>query len=218
MRRNSTSWRFALRFPKSLETLEIFPWRLRERPKDAGGWRHGLGGDLFIYAAPLRGTGGIRRLSQSVWTSSGFWSKTRAHTMSANQGTGSMAVVCFSASLFLRLFVQFLPKESIGLGFWSASRLQSPPTRSIPTWWGHCLACLVLGVGALRAEQGFMTKRMMTMMTTAMPVMSKDTPSEPTDCKISLSLRLCHSETVRANPGYGRINWRKFIIDPKAAK
>lgn len=45
MRRNSTSWRFALRFPKSLETLEIFPWRLRERPKDAGGWRHWLGGD-----------------------------------------------------------------------------------------------------------------------------------------------------------------------------
>ena len=87
----------------------------------------------FIYAAPLRGTGGIRRLSQSVWTSSGFWSKTRAHTMSANQGRlhGGGLFLCFFVSAFV---CPFLPKESIGLGFWSASRLQSSPTRSMPTW------------------------------------------------------------------------------------
>ena len=117
-----------------------------------------------------------------------------------------MAVVCFSASLFLRLFVHFCRKRASGWASEAPLGFRARPPGQCLRGRGHCLACSVLGVGALRAEQGFMAKRMMTMMTTAMPVMSKDTHSEPTDCKISLSLRLCHSETVRANPGYGRIN------------
>ena len=64
-------------------------------------------------------------------------------------------------------------------------------------WWGHCLACSVLGVGALRTEQGFRTKRMMTMMTTAMPVMSKDNDGD-NDCDDALSMCLsCCSPPVR---------------------